>query len=303
MSETRDRVLSPAEIAAMLARYRVVSGHGVSLTDRACDDVTPETLTKPQAESLLAHGVTRLARLQELLYAQRTWSLLVILQAMDAAGKDSTIKHVMSGVNPQGVSVTSFKAPNADELAHDFLWRIAKALPARGMIGIFNRSHYEDVLATRVHPDLLTHANLPRGVVHHDLFWDKRLEAIAAFERHLEAEGTRIVKIFLHVSPEEQKKRLLARLDDPEKTWKFDAGDLRERAHWADYRRAYETAIGATATAKSPWYVVPADKKWFARLVVMEAVIDALEALDPKAPALSPDQRDDLAKARAALAD
>ncbi len=210
---------------------------------------------------------------------------------MDAAGKDSTIKHVMSGVNPQGVSVTSFKAPSAEELAHDFLWRISRALPARGTIGLFNRSHYEDVLVSRVRPDILAAADLPKSVSHDPAIWDRRLADIAAFERHLVNEGTQIIKIYLHLGREEQKKRLLARLDEPGKTWKFEVGDLKTRALWPAYHDAYQAAIRATATSDAPWFVIPADRKWFARWVVVEAINECLGGLDLDRPEPTADER------------
>ncbi len=283
---------------AMLDRYRVVSGEGFKLAERATDDLFPQDLVKEAAENLLAQGIRRLAALQEKLYAQGTASVLVVLQAMDAAGKDSTIKHVMSGVNPQGVSVTSFKVPSEEELAHDFLWRIARALPARGMIGLFNRSHYEDVVVGRVRPETLLRARLPKRVAQDPAIWERRLDDIAAFERHLVNEGTRIVKIYLHVGREEQKKRLLARLDEPRKTWKFDVGDLKTRALWPAYHDAYQAAICATATRDSPWFVVPADRKWFARCVVVQAIVDCLESLDLDLPAPTDEERAALKQAR-----
>jgi PPK2 family polyphosphate:nucleotide phosphotransferase len=290
--------LSGKEIAALLDRYRIVSGKGFKLADHAPDDLFPADLAKGQAEDLLQSGVLRLAALQENLYANGTRSLLVILQALDAAGKDSTIKHVMSGVNPQGVSVTSFKAPNANELAHDFLWRIARALPERGMIGVFNRSHYEDVIVGRARPELMAQNRLPPSVTQDARFWERRFDDIVAFERHLANEGTTVIKIYLNVSRDEQKKRLLARLDDHEKTWKFDVGDLQTRACWPAYHDAYQAAIAATATPDAPWFVVPADRKWFTRWVVVEAIIEALSALDLKPPARTAAEQAALKQAR-----
>ena len=286
-------------IGHLLDRYRVSPGGGFSVGDHASDDLFPAGLTKASAAKLLGHGVLRLSRLQERLYASKTAAVLVVLQAMDTAGKDSTIKHVMSGVNPQGVGVTAFKAPSAEERAHDFLWRISAALPERGMIGIFNRSHYEDVLVTRVHPDLLP-AGLPDRPGQ-PKFWDHRLRDIVAFERHLAREGTRVVKIFLNVSRDEQKKRLLARLDDPTKTWKFAASDLRERALWPAYMQAYEAAIAATARRRAPWFVVPADRKWFARLVVVEIINATLAELALRPPRPSREEAATFAEARRAL--
>ena len=250
---------------------------------------------------LLQEGIARLAEQQELLYAGATWSLLIVFQAMDAGGKDSTIKHVMSGINPQGVAVTSFKAPGPEERAHDFLWRVSGALPARGMIGIFNRSHYEEVLVTRVHPDLLDTQALPASLRGGPTFWERRLEDIAGFERHLTRQGTVVLKFFLNVSQDEQKRRLMARLDDPAKHWKFDAADLRERERWGDYMDAYGHAIAATASPEAPWFVVPADQKWFTRLVVVTAINEALAKLELHAIRLPQDMANELAAARERL--
>lgn len=281
--------------------YRITAGKGFRLRDFATDDLPPGVPRKSDSKILLEDGIARLAALQELLYANKSWSLLVVFQAMDAAGKDSTIKHVMSGVNPQGVSVTPFKKPGSVELEHDFLWRVHKALPARGSIGIFNRSHYEDVLVSRVHPDLLAASGLPEGPRTTERFWEDRLADIAAFEAYLGRQGTRIVKFFLHVGAAEQKKRFLARLETPEKTWKFSAADLRERHRWSDYADAYESAIASTATPLAPWYVIPADRKWYMRLAVAEAIVQSLEALDLKPPAVPDEARDDLRAARVEL--
>jgi PPK2 family polyphosphate:nucleotide phosphotransferase len=256
--------------------------------------------SKEKAERLLAKGVARLAELQDRLYAQDKWAVLLIFQAMDAAGKDGAIKHVMSGVNPQGCQVYSFKAPTSEELDHDFLWRTAKSLPERGRIGIFNRSYYEEVLVVRVHPEILGRQKLPEEQVTKRV-WKERYEDIAAHERYLARNGVAIRKFFLHVSRDEQKKRFLERLDRPEKNWKFSAADAKERGHWKDYMAAYEDAIRATAAPYAPWIVVPADKKWFARLVVATAVADAMEELDLEYPRVSEAQRKDLAVARRAL--
>lgn len=291
----------PSQIQQITNRYKVTSGHGFALDRFASDDLPGDIPGKDAAKTILAEGIERLSELQELLYADKTWSLLIIIQAMDAGGKDSTIKHVMSGINPQGVAVTSFKAPNADELAHDFLWRVHRAAPARGMIGVFNRSHYEDVLVTRVHEELLDGAHLPTPARDDPRFWRDRIADIAAFESYLARQGTRIVKFFLNVGADEQKTRLLARLDTPEKAWKFDAADLRERAFWPRYREAYQEAIAGTATPAAPWYVVPADRKWFTRLVVAEAIIEALEHLDLKPPVVPDDKRADMERARREL--
>ncbi len=302
MSSHDDSVkLADKQVRAMLDRYRVTSADGFTLAERGTDDVFPEGLHKDQAEGLLARGIARLSDLQARLYAQGTTSLLIVLQAMDAAGKDSTIKHVMSGVNPQGVSVTAFKAPSEVELAHDFLWRITRALPARGTIGLFNRSHYEDVLVGRVRPEILAQSRLPKGVAHDIGIWDRRLGNIAAFERHLVNEGTRVLKIYLHLGRDEQKKRLLARLDEPNKTWKFQASDLKTRALWPAYHDAYGAAIRATATPDAPWFVVPADRKWFARWVVVEAINDCLGSLDLDLPAPTAGDRAALEQARLEL--
>ena len=293
--------MSPDRVRRMLERYRITSGIGLDLDGFASDDLPDNMPDKTEAKAVLDHGIARLAALQEQLYANATWSLLVVIQAMDAGGKDSTIKHVMSGLNPQGVSVTSFKAPGPHELAHGFLWRVGHAVPARGMIGIFNRSHYEDVLVSRVHPELLIAAKLPATLAGGDRFWADRIADITAFESYLSRQGTKIVKIFLNLGLDEQKKRLLARLDEPDKTWKFDPADLRERALWPRYRHAYQAAIAGTATEAAPWYIVPADRKWYARLVVAEAMITALDSLQLTTPQNTLDQREQLAVAREAL--
>jgi PPK2 family polyphosphate:nucleotide phosphotransferase len=256
--------------------------------------------SKEHAKEALEKGIARLAKLQEKLFAQDRWAILVILQAMDAAGKDGTIKHVMSGVNPQGCHVNSFKAPSAEELQHDFLWRTSRSLPERGQIGIFNRSYYEEVLVVRVHPELLAREKIPTQLVL-DNIWQKRFEDINSFERYLSENGFVVLKFFLHMSKKEQKKRFLERLDDPEKNWKFSADDALERQHWDKYMRAYEDLIRSTSTKHAPWYVVPADHKWFTRLVVAEAVIDALDCLDLSFPAVDADKRKELKAARAAL--
>ncbi len=257
-------------------------------------------MEKPEAQAILAAGVQRLTQLQELLHADGRWAFVCLFQGMDAAGKDGTIEHVMSGVNPQGVNVTSFKAPSEDELEHDFLWRIHRAMPPRGRIGIFNRSHYEDVLVPHVHPDVLAKQRLPREADGKKI-WKHRLRDIANFEHYLTRQGVVILKFFLHISKEEQRKRLLARLDDPGKMWKFSANDLAERVFWDDYQTYSGAAIAATATRWAPWFVVPADVKWFARLVVVEAMIEALDALDLRFPPVSPEQQRALAEARHAL--
>jgi len=238
--------------------------------------------------------------LQDMLYAQDRWSMLCVFQAMDAAGKDGAIKHVMSGVNPQGCQVHSFKAPSHEELDHDFLWRCACRLPERGRIGIFNRSYYEEVLVVKVHPEFLGPQRLPEGLVGKKL-WDERYQDIRAFERHLARSGTVVLKFFLHVSRAEQRRRFMERIDEPEKNWKFSAADVRERAHWDAYMDAYETMIRETSSSFAPWFVVPADTKWYTRAVVAGAIVDALERLDLHYPKVDKAQRAELAAARKAL--
>lgn len=257
-------------------------------------------ISKKKANALLAEGVDKLADLQTRLYAQDRWSLLLVFQAMDAAGKDSTIKHVMSGINPQGCQVVAYKAPSHQELDHDFLWRCAREVPERGRIGIFNRSHYEEVLVVRVHPDILAGQHLPPALVRKDP-WKERYESINDWERHLAVNGTRIVKFFLNVSKEEQRKRFLERLEVPEKNWKFAMGDVLERGLWNDYMRAYEDAISATSTEWAPWYAVPADHKWFTRLVVAQVVISELESLRLEYPKVDAKRKKELEEARKAL--
>jgi PPK2 family polyphosphate:nucleotide phosphotransferase len=257
--------------------------------------------SKSNAQAHLARGIRLLRDLQEKLYAQDRWALLLIFQAMDAAGKDSTIKHVMSGVNPQGCQVYSFKAPSDEELDHDYMWRTTCRLPERGRIGIFNRSYYEEVLVVRVHPEILARERLPARLVTRDL-WRERYEDINAFERYLTRNGTIVRKFFLHVSPEEQRERFLERLDEPEKNWKFSLVDVRERRHWADYMNAYEAMIRHTSTADAPWYVVPADHKWFTRLVVVSAILEALASLDLAFPTVESERLKELEAAGVALA-
>jgi PPK2 family polyphosphate:nucleotide phosphotransferase len=255
---------------------------------------------KPRAKEALQTGVTALAQLQDVLYAQDRWSLLLIFQAMDAAGKDGTIKHVMSGVNPQGCQVFSFKGPSSEDLDHDFLWRCFKQLPERGRIGIFNRSYYEETLVVRVHPEFLAGQKLPEQFLTKQI-WTERFQDIRAFERYLHRNGPAVVKFFLHVSKGEQQKRFLERLDNPDKNWKFSANDAKERGFWDDYMEAYEETIRETATENSPWYVVPADNKWFTRVVVAAAVIDTLDSLKLAYPEVSAAKRQELAKVRKAL--
>ena len=292
--------ISRKQMRKILDRYRVTSGKGFRLKDHDPADTAEHLLSKSQAEATLVHDVHRLATLQEKLYAQNAWSMLCVLQAMDAAGKDSTIAHVMSGINPQGVNVTSFKVPGPEELTHDFLWRANRALPARGHIGIFNRSHYEEVLVVRVHPEFLARQNLPKEVLGKRL-WDQRLASIATFERYLTRQGFVVLKFFLHVSKEEQKRRFLARLEEKDKHWKFSANDLAERAFWDDYQHAYQEAITATAAPHAPWFVVPADNKWFTRLIVVAAMIEMLDTLDLKLPKMTAEQQAALDTARQRL--
>ncbi len=249
------------------------------------EDLSEKEL-KAEARAVLARGVEELSEAQELLWASDTYALLVVFQAIDAAGKDSTIEHVMSGVNPQGVQVVSFKKPSAEELDHDFLWRIAKAVPERGRIGIFNRSHYEEVVALRVHPEWLDKQKLPLGT-RDERFWQERHEDINAFERHLDRNGTKVVKLFLYVSKAEQKRRFLARLDEPNKQWKFSAADVAERAHWDEYMAAYEDAITATSTPWAPWHVIPADHKWLMQALVAAILVDSIHSLDLHWPEVS----------------
>ncbi|WP_426958849.1 polyphosphate kinase 2 family protein [Muricoccus radiodurans] len=284
-----------------VAACRVTEGKGFTLKDHRTGDDGGLGLSKHTAGDALAQGVERLAELQERLWATGRWSILCLFQAMDAAGKDGVIKHVFSGVNPQGCRVESFAAPSTRERGHDFLWRHSLELPSRGRIGIHNRSWYEEVLVPRVHPELLHASPIPPSLVT-DRIWEERLEDIAAYERYLSRQGTVILKFFLHLGQDEQRERLLARIDEPEKNWKFDPADLKERGHWADYMAAYTHAIRATAAPHAPWFVIPADRKWLTRLLVAEAIIEALEALDLKAPAATEAQRDALQAARAALA-
>ena len=256
--------------------------------------------SKEEAKGRLQKGVERMRELQERLYAQDRWSVLFIFQAMDAAGKDSTVEHVMSGLNPQGCQVYAFKAPSAEELDHDYLWRCTTRLPERGRIGVFNRSYYEEVLVVRVHPEILAAQKLPRERITDDI-WEERFQDICAFERYLSRQGTLVRKFYLHVSKEEQKQRFLSRLDEPEKNWKFSARDVEERRHWGDYQQAYEDMLRHTSTEVSPWYVIPADHKWYTRMVVADLIVEALESLDLQFPEVDELQRKELEKARALL--
>ena len=256
--------------------------------------------SKQHAQELLQKGIAEMAELQDKLYAQDRWAVLLVFQAMDAAGKDGAIKHVMSGVNPQGCQVFSFKSPSSEDLNHDFLWRTSKCLPERGHIGIFNRSYYEEVLVVRVHPDILDNERIPANLRGKDT-WDERFEDIRNFERYLSRNGIIVRKFFLNVSKAEQKRRFLQRLETPEKNWKFSAADVRERECWDDYMKAYEEMIAATSTKRSPWYVVPADNKWYTRLVVAAAIVETLEDLNLSYPAVDPEKRKQLRAAQAEL--
>ena len=287
-------------VTKILDRYRVTKGRGFRLKDYDPGDTAALEMEKTAAEALLKQGVVRLAEMQDKLYAQDRWSVLCIFQAMDAAGKDGAIKHVFSGVNPQGCQVHSFKVPTPMELDHDFLWRHSTALPERGRIGIHNRSWYEEALVLRVHPELLARQRLPPSLIGKKI-WDERLEDIAAYERYLARQGTVVLKFFLNVSREEQKNRFLSRIAEPEKNWKFSPNDVAERAHWDDYMKAYQAAINATAAPHAPWFVVPADAKWFTRLVVGAAIIEALEKLDLHYPAVTKEQSAALAVAKKSL--
>jgi PPK2 family polyphosphate:nucleotide phosphotransferase len=281
--------------------YRIKDGEKFRLADIDPGDTGElKSEDRERAKEALQTGVQILSELQDALYAQDRWSLLIIFQAMDAAGKDGAIKHVMSGVNPQGCQVSSFKAPTAEDLDHDFLWRCVKALPERGRIGIFNRSYYEETLVVRVHPEFLSGQKLPKECVTKDI-WDQRFQDIRSFERHLTRNGTIVRKFFLHVSNKEQKKRFLERLDNPDKNWKFSANDAKERGFWDEYMKAYEETIRETATEEAPWYVVPADHKWFTRVVVAAAVIDALASLDLAYPKVDGAKQEELAAAKKAL--
>jgi PPK2 family polyphosphate:nucleotide phosphotransferase len=281
--------------------FRVSKGDKFRLKDvDPGDTLGLKSEDKPRAKEALATGVDALAQLQDMLYAQDRWAVLLIFQAMDAAGKDGAIKHVMSGVNPQGCQVFSFKAPTSEDLDHDFLWRCMKCLPERGRIGIFNRSYYEETLVVRVHPEFLGKQRLPPELITKGI-WQERFQDIRSFERYLTRNGVAVCKFFLHVSKKEQKRRFLERLDTPEKNWKFSGRDIQERGHWDAYMAAYEDMIRSTATKDAPWYVVPADNKWFTRVVVAAATIDALASLDVKYPAVGPEKLKELAAAKRAL--
>jgi PPK2 family polyphosphate:nucleotide phosphotransferase len=281
--------------------FRVTDGRDFKLKHVDPNDTLDlKSEDKPKAKEALAQGVETLTKLQDMLYAQDRWAVLLIFQALDAAGKDGAIKHVMSGVNPQGCQVFSFKSPTAEDLDHDYLWRCMKCLPERGRIGIFNRSYYEETLVVRVHPEFLASQKIPAELVGKNI-WDQRFKDIKNFERYLFHNGVLVRKFFLHISREEQKKRFLARLDDPEKNWKFSANDAKERERWDDYIEAYDDMIRNTATDYAPWYVVPADNKWFTRVVVAAAVIESLASLDLEYPAVSDEKLKELEIARHTL--
>ena len=269
-------------LVGLSRHYRIARGAGFRLSSISPDDTRGLRL-KDQTDELLEEASEVMASLQERLYAQDRWSVLLIFQAMDAAGKDGTIKHVMTGLNPRGCEVYSFKAPNSEELDHDFLWRTSKVLPRRGHIGIFNRSYYEETLVVRVHPEILGGQQLPTPLVTPDI-WHERFEDIVNYEKYLSRQGVVIRKFFLHLSKDEQRRRFLERLEAPDKHWKFSLGDLTEREYFAQYQAAYEDMIRHTATPHAPWYVVPADHKWFTRLVVASAVIEAIESVQPSFP-------------------
>jgi PPK2 family polyphosphate:nucleotide phosphotransferase len=282
-------------------QYCVSKGNKFSLKDydpRSTGRFQAEA--KPRSKEALALGISALSDLQDVLYANRQWSVLLIFQAMDAAGKDGAIKHVMSGINPQGCQVASFKAPSSEDLDHDYLWRCQNKLPERGRIGIFNRSYYEETLVVKVHPEILNTERLPEQLITPKI-WDERYRDIRAFEKHLANNGTVVRKFFLHVSRAEQKRRFLQRLNDPSKNWKFSPSDLKERGHWDEYAKAYEQAIRATATESAPWYVVPADNKWYTRIVVAAAIIEALASLKLKYPTVDSQKMEELVEAREML--
>ena len=280
--------------------FRVKPGRKIKL-DKWPTLVKPVYRSRQQYRKLLAEHVEQLSALQQLLYASNRHAVLLVFQAMDAAGKDGAIKHVMSGVNPQGCQVFSFKHPSATELEHDFLWRTTRCLPERGRIGIFNRSYYEEVLIARVHPQILRSEDLPNDVVNEKTIWKQRFHSIVEMEKHLTRNGTRIIKFFLHMSREEQRKRFLARIDEPDKNWKFSLADVTERSFWGDYMHAYEECLGATSTGNAPWYIVPADDKENARLIVSRIIVDTLQALKMSYPKSSADRRQELQSIRKQL--
>jgi PPK2 family polyphosphate:nucleotide phosphotransferase len=288
------------KLSKIAKRFRIDKPAKFRLSDHDPADCCGLSIDKDDAKAVLKEGVERLSDLQEKLYANNKWSVLVVFQAMDAAGKDSVIKHVMSGINPQGVQVHSFKQPSEEELDHDFLWRVGKALPERGRIGIFNRSHYEEVLTVRVHREYMDKQRLPDAVLGKKI-WQHRFDDIRAFERHLARNGTLVLKFFLNVSLDEQRKRFLERIDEPGKRWKFSMGDVIERKLWPEYMAAYEEAIRETSRDEAPWYVVPADNKWFTRLIVAGAMAQAMEGLDLAYPKVEGKALEELQAAKEAL--
>ncbi|HEY9048555.1 MAG TPA: polyphosphate kinase 2 family protein [Ohtaekwangia sp.] len=291
------------EITAQLKKMYVKPGKKVDLAEFATS-YKGANFTKEEAQQLLNEGLEHLAVMQDKLYAHNRYSILIVLQAMDAAGKDSTIKHILSGLNPTGVKVHSFKTPSSQELDHDYLWRHALALPARGEIAIHNRSHYENVLVTRVHPEYILNENLPGILATSDIdedFWQQRFKQINRFEKNLFQNGTIILKFFLHVSKKEQKKRFLERIDNPSKNWKFSFADIKERAHWDEYQKAYEQALQETAQDHAPWFVIPADDKWYARLAIASVIYNQFETLTLEYPTVTPKQKEELTQAKAIL--
>ncbi len=299
------REIPVGETGRVRFRFRDIAvepGKAVSLKKDFDPDFTGGYDDKAGALEQVATNVERLSAMQEILYAQDNYALLIIFQAMDAAGKDGAIRHVMSGINPQGCQVTSFKAPSAEDLDYGYLWRASKALPGRGMIGIFNRSYYEDVLVVRVHPDLLEKQKLPPNARKEDI-WQKRFKEINNFERYLRQNGTIVLKFFLNVSKKEQKKRFLARIEEPEKNWKFSSADYAERKHWDSYQSAFEDMLENTSTEWAPWFVIPANNKWFARLAISEVISGAFERIDLQMPAVSKARKDELKQIRRQLLD
>ena len=288
------------KLGEFIAPFRVAPGRRVRLARDFDPAYRAHYLKKRDGEELLQEGVALLADYQARLAAQDTWGVLIILQALDAAGKDGTIRHVMSGVNPQGVTVSSFKVPSSEELDHDFLWRYARRLPGRGEIGIFNRSHYEEVLVVRVHPELLAAQHLPKAAVRRDV-WKRRYREVNDWERYLSDNGIRVVKLLLNVSKEEQRRRFLARVELPDKNWKFSAADARERRYWDDYQNAFSEMLSATSTEWAPWHVIPADHKWFARAAAAAVIVNALKEIDPRYPTVDAATRRELLEAKAEL--
>jgi PPK2 family polyphosphate:nucleotide phosphotransferase len=288
------------KLESLVNRFRIDRPDKFRLSDHDPAETGGLRLDKKEAKTMLTGGIERLSELQEQLYANGRWSVLIVLQAMDAAGKDSVIKHVLSGINPQGCEVHSFKHPSMEESQHDYLWRVSQRLPASGRIGIFNRSHYEEVLITRVHKELLEAENLPKSLVGKDI-WQQRFDDIRAFERHLARNGTLVLKFFLNVSKEEQRKRFLERIDEPGKRWKFSMNDVAERKLWPQYMTAYEDMIRHTSTPEAPWFVVPADHKWFTRIVVAAALVQALQELKLDYPKVAGKALKELKKAAKAL--